>query len=206
MEAALEEALAAHPSVRAAEREVQAAQADRESARARLSPRLNLELGTSRNRDLDGVRGPNEDRFAMLRLRANIFRGGADEARMREVEARFDEAMAGLGRARNDVERDLRQAWHGLRAGRERMPSLANHAQASAQVVEAYRMQFKIGQRSLLDVLNSEAERYNAQAAALNGVYAVSADELRLLAAIGKLVATLGVPRPEEAGGADAAR
>lgn len=205
VEAALAQTLAAHPSVRAAEREVEAAQAERESARARLVPRLNLELGVSRNRDVDGVRGPNEDRFAMLRLRANLFRGGADEARVREAVARFDEARAGLARTRNDAERDLRQAWQGLRAGRERMPNLALHARSSAQVVEAYRKQFQIGQRSLLDLLNSEAERYGAQAAVLNGVYAVSADEHRLLAAMGKLVAALGVPRPWEAEAEDAA-
>ncbi|MEW6691087.1 MAG: TolC family protein, partial [Pseudomonadota bacterium] len=102
-------------------------------------------------------------------------------------------------------ERDLRQAWQGLRAGRERMPNLAMHARSSAQVVEAYRKQFQIGQRSLLDLLNSEAERYGAQAAVLNGVYTVSADEHRLLAAMGKLVAALGVPRPGEAEAENAA-
>jgi adhesin transport system outer membrane protein len=186
-------ALATHPAVLAAEREHSAAQADRDAARGRIGPRVNLEAGAARNKDIDGLRGLNEERFLMLRLRSNLFRGGTDLARVREAEARVQEAAANLGRARNDVERDLRQAWLGLAADRERIPELERHAQLSAQVVEAYRAQFGIGQRSLLDVLNAENELYNARGNALNGELAVTADELRVLAAAGTLVNALGL-------------
>lgn len=192
------ETVAAHPAVLAAEREHSAAQADRDSARGRVAPRLNLEAGMSRNKDIDGVRGLQEDRFLMLRLRSNLFRGGTDFARVREAEARVDEAAANLGRARNDAERDLRQAWQGLAANRARIPDLERHADISVQVVEAYRAQFGIGQRSLLDVLNAENELFGARAAALNGQLAVSAEEIRVLAAVGTLVNALGISIPDE--------
>lgn len=206
IEAAVQNALASHPAVLAAERELSAAQADRDSARARgFIPRVDLEVGGTKNRDLDGVIGPNEDRFAMLRLRSNLFRGGTDAARVREAQARIDEATAGVQRARNDVERDLRQAWEGLVASRERIPQLETHAGVSAQVVQAYRAQFSIGQRSLLDVLNAENELYSARGNALNGLLGVSADEMRVLATMGKLVMALGlaVPGREQPGEAD---
>lgn len=203
---AVEVTLAAHPSVLAAEREFSAALAGRESARGRISPRLTLEAGVIRNKDIDGIRGLNEERYLMLRLRSNLFRGGADLGRVREAEARVDEARANVGRTRNDVERDLRQAWQGLAASRERIPELERHAQFSAQVVETYRAQFGIGQRTLLDVLNSESELYNARGNALNGVLGVAADEMRLLAALGTLTAALGVAVPDEEKPDDAAR
>ena len=193
IEAAVQDALASQPTVLAAERELSAAQAERDAARARYAPRVDLEIGGTRNRDIDGVPGANEDRFAMLRLRANLFRGGADAARVREAQARIDEATANLQRARNDVERDVRQAWEGLTASRERLPELETHAGVSVQVVQAYRAQFGIGQRSLLDVLNAENELYSARANALNGLLGVSADEMRVLATLGRLVAALGI-------------
>ena len=199
LDEAVAQAMSAHPLVRSAERDRVAAHADRDSARARYGPRVNLELGVSRNRDLDGVPGLNADRFAMLRLRQNIFRGGADEGRVREAEARIDEALANVGRARNDVERDVRQAWEALRADRARMPQLAVHAGMSVQVVEAYKQQFRIGQRSLLDLLNAENEQFSARGAVLNALYTVTAGEMRVLAGMGKLMATLGVPLPDEA-------
>jgi len=199
IEAAVAQIMTTHPVVLSAERELNAAQADRESARARFAPRVDLEVGSTKNRDIDGVRGPNDDLFVMLRLRSNLYRGGSDQARVREAQARVDEASAGLARARNDIERDLRQAWEGLVASRERLPQLENHAQVSVQVVQAYRSQFAIGQRSLLDVLNAENELYTARGNALNGLLGLSADEMRVLATMGKLVAVLGVAIPGEA-------
>ena len=191
---ALAQALATHPTVRAAQNELQAAQADLESVRSRrASPRLALELGTSANHDLDGVRGHFADRYAMLRLRYNLLRGGIDDARVREARARVDEAIANYGKARNDVERDLRQAWQGLLEDRVRLPQLQRYATASAQVVGAYRRQFSIGQRSLLDVLNAENEQYSAKGGEYAGQHAVKLGELRVLAAMGRLLETLGV-------------
>ena len=192
--AALALALETHPAIRTAQKELLAAQADRDSLRSRYAaPRLALEVGTSANHDLDGLRGANSDRYAMLRLRYNLFRGGSDAARVREAEARIDEAQANFGKARNDVERDLRQAWQGLAEDRNRLPQLQRYAAASAQVVTAYRLQFSIGQRTLLDVLNAENELFTARSSQYTGAYALTLGELRLLAAMGRLLETLGV-------------
>jgi adhesin transport system outer membrane protein len=192
--AALSLALESHPAIRAAHMEVIAAQADRESARSRLtSPRLALEAGTSANHGLDGIRGLNGDHYAMVRLRYNLFRGGIDDSRVAEAEARFDEARANLAKARNDTERDLRQAWQSLAEDRIRLPQLQRYAAASAQVVTSYRLQFSIGQRSLLDVLNAENELFSARSSQYTGAYTVTVGELRVLAAMGRLLNTLGV-------------
>jgi adhesin transport system outer membrane protein len=192
--AALAQALEAHPAIRAAQKELVAAQADRDSARSRFaSPRLALEVGTSSNHDLDGLRGANADRFAMLRLRYNLFRGGIDDSRASEAAARVDEAFANLGKARNDTERDLRQLWQGLVEDRIRLPQLQRYAAASAQVVSSYRLQFSIGQRTLLDVLNAENELFAARSSQYTGLHAVTIGELRVLAAMGKLLETLGI-------------
>lgn len=191
---ALAQALEDHPAARAAQKELLAAQADRDSLRSRYAaPRLALEVGASANHDLDGLPGANSDHYAMLRLRYNLFRGGIDAARVREAEARIDEALAGFGKARNDVERDLRQTWQTLAEDRIRLPQLQRYAAASAQVVTAYRLQFSIGQRTLLDVLNAENELFAARSSQYTGAYAVTLGELRLLAAMGKLLATMGV-------------
>lgn len=198
---ALALALESHPAIRSAQYDQLAAQADRESARSRgVAPRLALEIGTASNQDLGGIRGPSTDTFAMLRLRYNLVRGGIDEARVREAEARIDEARANLDKAKNDTERDLRQAWESLVEDRVRLPQLQRYAAASAQVVTSYRLQFSIGQRSLLDVLNAENELFAARSSETSAASAVRVDEYRLLAAMGRLLRTLGVdpePAPE---------
>jgi adhesin transport system outer membrane protein len=192
-------ALRKHPAVRAGEKELEAAQYDRESARARMAvPRVTIETGGSNNRDIDGVVGPEREYYAMLRLRYNLFRGFGDTERVRETHARVDEAFANLQRVRSDVERDVRQAWDALASDRVRLPQLAEYARASADVAEAYRLQFQLGQRSLLDVLNAENERFNATGAYIAGRAAVTVDELRLLASAGRLLDTLGVSATQQ--------
>ena len=210
LEVALPVALDAHPSIRAAQKDLLAAQADRESSRGReLAPRVTLELGTSANHNLDGLTGLSGDRTAMLRLRYNLYRGGIDGSRMRESEARIDEALANVAKARNDVERDLRQAWDGLREDRARLPQLGRYVAASNEVVQSYRAQFGIGQRTLLDVLNAENELFTAKSTLYSGLSAITAGELRVLAAMARLRDALGVSvgvavAPGEATPADA--
>ncbi len=204
LDAAVAQSVDAHPVVRSAMRDLEAAQADREAARGRsISPRLALELGASANHDIDGVRGLSGDHYAMLRLRYNLYRGGADQARIRETEARMDEAMANVARVKNDIQRDLRQAWNALQEDRARIPQLGRYVAASNNVVGAYRAQFSIGQRTMLDVLNAENELFTAKSSLYSGLSAVTAGELRVLAASGRLLDGLGVELPEQgAGGA----
>lgn len=197
---ALETALAAHPAVRSAQKEFESAQHDRDSVRARRSaPRIAIEVGSSRNRDVDGVTGPNQDRYAMLRLRYNLFRGFGDDERLREAEARINEAIAELAKVRNEVAHEIRQAWETLAADRLRLPQLERYAQASADVAEAYRLQFQLGQRTLLDVLNAENERYSARGSLIAGRTAVAVGEVKMLASLGRLLSTLGIPVPAQA-------
>jgi adhesin transport system outer membrane protein len=155
-------------------------------------------MGYTQNHDLAGVRGLNADRIAMLRLRYNLYRGGADVSRIREAEARIDESASGLEKARIDVERDVRQAWQNLKAERMRLPQQGIYARTSADVLEAYRAQFKLGQRSLLDLLNTENELFGARSGHVSGEYSVLAGEYRLLASMGRLLGTLGVELPAE--------
>jgi len=213
LDEAVATALARHPAVLAAEKDLLAAQHDQDSARARMTwPRVTVEASTARNRDIDGIPGTNNDALAMLRLRYNLFRGFGDSERVREVAARVDQAVSEVARVRYEVERDVRQAWEALMSDRARLPQLERYARASLEVAEAYRMQFQLGQRSLLDVLNAENERFNANASAIAGRTAVALGELRLLASMGALLSSLGVkvpertppPPPERVPGADA--
>jgi adhesin transport system outer membrane protein len=191
---AVQEAIALHQTVKSAQKQFEAAQFDYESTRARYAiPRVTIEAGGSRNRDLDGIIGPNQDVFAMLRLRYNLFRGFGDVERMRESQARIDEAISNLERARNDVEREVRQSWNTLTSDRARLPALELYARSSSEVAEAYRLQFQLGQRSLLDVLNAENERFNAVSGYIGGQAAVASGEIRLLASLGRFLDSVGV-------------
>jgi len=179
--------------VHAARAELGAAQAGVRSVRADLLPRVDVELSANRNRDLDGIPGPQHDNMAMLVMRYNLFRGGADQARIREAMERETVALETYNNALHSTEESVARTWAAQLAARERIAPLEAHARATAQVLEAYRSQFELGRRSLLDLVNAENELFQARSALHSGRTAALVAEYRVLAAVGGLVRALGL-------------
>lgn len=195
---AVSAAFAGHPSLKVAIANYEAALAQERQANAPFRPRVDLELGTSANDNLDGVDYKNNDAYAMARLRYNLYRGGSDEARVRETRHLNNEALAVVDKTKREIEETTRLAWNSLETAKERIPRLKAHADATALTREAYAKQFSIGQRTLLDLLDSENELYTARSSYIDGVYQQRFAQYRLMASAGRLLETLGVPpRPE---------
>lgn len=57
---------------------------------------------------------------------------------------------------------NLNLAWHAMNNARLQTPTARQYAETSAKVRVAYQDQFGLGQRTLLDLLDSENEVYNA--------------------------------------------
>jgi adhesin transport system outer membrane protein len=206
---AVSSALVNHPLVRSAEADIEATKAQTRAAESLLRPRVDLELGTSWNDNLDGVDYKNNDAYAMLRFRYNLYRGGTDQARVAERRVQTVEATEVLNKTRRQVEESTRLSWNSLLTSGDRLPKLKAHAEATEQTRDAYAKQFNIGQRTLLDLLDSENELYTARSNHIDGQYVEIFARYRLLADMGMLLQSLGVdPREESkvvmAGGAAA--
>jgi adhesin transport system outer membrane protein len=77
---------------------------------------------------------------------------------------------------------------------------LRSQAATDDKLVASYRQQFRVGQRSLLDVLDAQNTRVNTDILAMTSQYAVIFANYRLLAATGKLLSTLNLkPAPQSA-------
>jgi len=192
-DAARDEALNRSPVLAAARADIEAAMAARETARSGHLPRLDLELSNSRARDASGTPGEVTGSSALLVLRYNLFRGGADEARIRQAEERRTLADEAYENARRAVEENVDRSWVSLRTLESASEDLRHHAGATAQVLEAYRDQFVLGRRTLLDLLNGENEYYQSRAALIDNRYGVLAARYRLLSATGRLLHYFGL-------------
>ncbi len=88
-------------------------------------------------------------------------------------------------------------AFNDTRRLREQIRYLNEHRQSIDRVRGAYQQQFDIGQRTLLDVLDSENEFFEASRAYANAQYDIALADARTLAAMGQLMQTLGVMRDD---------
>jgi len=189
-----------HPSLKAFQAELEAAQAAHDQSRAPFMPRLELELEASKNKNLDGIEYKNDDARAMLKMRYNFYKGGAHQARMKETAERLNLAKENLVRTQRILEEETRLAWNALQTVSKRLNYLQQQVFSAEAVTDSYKQQFKLGQRSLLDVLDSESELYNAKSALISARYTEFFGIYRLLSATGHLLSSLKIdPLPESA-------
>jgi adhesin transport system outer membrane protein len=196
---AVKTGLANHPILKSAQSDVEAAQAQREIARSFYSPRFEVEASYTNNKNIDGVEGPDRDRMVMVWLKWNLFRGFADNHRMTETAFQINEASEIARTTYRQVEHAVRLAYNAFATARERLPQLERYVKASDATREAYSQQFAIGQRTLLDLLDSENEYYTARTTYLTGQFIEYSARYRILNAMGQLLSTLEVTPPEQA-------
>ena len=187
-------------TVKITESDVTVAEREIDVADAPFYPCLNLELGATRNRDLDGARGDDNDLSALIVMRWNLYRGGADIAPRRVALGRMSQAMSQRQVATRAAEEETRRSWVQFWTASDRIPALSNAVQQNRAVRNAYNEQFfSQGQRSLIDVLNAENELFIAMGRLVSAEQTKIFAAYRLLAAMGDLVDVLGLEMVAEA-------
>ena len=185
--AAIDRAMSNSPVIAAALADIKAANAQVAEAKSLFCPKVTAEGGISRNWNLDGVSGPNHDMTAMIMLRQNLYNGGRDVAQRDERIALVGAAQAKLEEERRMVEKSVIDAMSRLEAAKARLEPLSRHVQAASSTRDAYLAQFDLGQRSLLDLLDSEVELSNAKAGLIDGKFETDAAAYAALAHMGDL-------------------
>lgn len=168
-------------------------------ARAPFMPRLDLQLGMNRNHNIDGSPGDSDDNTAMLRVRWNLFSGGKDLAKICENAYRMQEAIEVQRRAHRQVIESVRLAWSTHQTAARQLRYFREHVEASVRTTSAYEKQFNIGQRTLLDVLDSQNELFGARTALANGRHIELLSIYKVLQAMGCLTDDLGLQLPRQA-------
>lgn len=191
LEEAVARAMENNHGIMAAQSEVNASTAAVRESKAAFYPRLDLDLEAARNQNLDAQPGANNEYLAMARVSYNLYSGGADMARKREQMARSVEAKETLNRENRLTEENMYVAWNDYETAKARVTPLALHVKSSEQTRTAYQSQFDLGQRSLLDLLDTEIEVFNARTSLINGQYDAKSAAFEVLAESGDLVETL---------------
>ncbi|MGI9277373.1 MAG: TolC family outer membrane protein [Endozoicomonas sp.] len=195
---ALQTAVKSNPGIIATDFDIKSAESFYSSQQSTFYPTLDLELDQSWRHNVDGQLGTQKDTTAMLRMRYNLFRGGSDRARLKESAFRTEESRAQRDRALRNVEETLRLAWAAYTFAMEQKEYLLQHETSSRETVEAYREQFNIGKRTLLDLLDSENELFQASQSFTRSIYQEAFARYRILAATGKILERLKVSLPED--------
>ena len=192
---AVTQALRQSPRMWTSVEAVRAGRASLDSFRTENAPRVDLRASQSLDRNLDGVRGRSRDAVIELMLRFNLYRGGAYEARVEQAAQALNQAMDRQEATCRDLRQTLTIALNEINTQREQTQLLDQQRLAAEKVQAAYQQQFDIGQRSLLDLLDTHNEVFESNRAYTRARYAHFAAQARALSTLGQLTAALGVSR-----------
>ena len=194
----INQALAQHPSISAAIENLRAAQAQAQGAESRYQPTVEARVRTGVGKNFDGVQDQKRDSSAEILLNWNLFNGGSDKARVRQYADLLNQAADQRDRACRDVRQTVAIAHNDIRKLQDQLVALDRNVLAIEKARDAYRQQFDIGQRSLLDLLNAENELYTAKRSYANAETDLQLAYARTQAAKYSLTSTLGLSREAE--------
>lgn len=186
-----------NPGVLAKQALVQAAEHGVSSAKGRHMPTLELRAATGKDKGQPGV--PYRDAQSsnvQLVLSYNLFRGGSDQARVRQTMAQSYAARDVRDYTCRNLQQELSVAWNNIMRLREQLPYLEEHELATSRVRVAYMQQFQIGERSLLDVLDTENELFDSRRALTHARYDLKQAEYRWVSLSHRLLSALSLAQP----------
>jgi len=169
-----------------------------EATKANFYPRLDLQVAGRQDNNISASQGNDKSATAQLVARWNIYRGGIDTALKHENAYRHAQAKENRALVARQIEDDIRQTWAAMVAAGERAKEFNAQANANEKVVGAYKDQFELDRRTLLDVLDSQNELFVSRSNAVNAQYLEMLAVYRILALQGRLLPTLGVTIPAE--------
>ncbi len=178
---------------------LRSARAQASISKSAFQPTIEARLRSGGGKNFDGVRDQSRDSSAEIVLNWNLFNGGADRARVRQQVNVVNQAADLRDKACRDARQVVAIAYNDTRKLADQLLYLDRNTLAIEKARDAYRQQFDIGQRSLLDLLNSENELYTAKRSYANAEYDLGIAHVRTQAAVNRLGVQLGLTRGEGA-------
>lgn len=191
----LQAALNRNPAIQGSIENVRAADSAVDVRKAAYQPRLDLRLRNDRGSDLNGYTGSTDNRTAEVVLTWNLFNGLSDMARSRQYADQRSVAKDMRDKTCRDVRQTAAIAYNDTRKLSEQLTYLDQHQLTTEKARDAYRKQFDIGQRTLLDLLDTENELFQAKRAYVNADHDLLIAQARSQASLGNLLQALELSR-----------
>jgi adhesin transport system outer membrane protein len=192
----LDQVLDSNPTIRIREADVRAAEAEVDVAESNYYPTVTLNGEHIYTDGTDFADTYAVENRVMLRFTWNLYSGGRDTAARSEAVARVYEAKSERFRAVRQAREEVRVSWNAREAARQRVSDLSRAVEFNTQTRDAYREQFQVAQRTLLDVLDAENELFVSRGQLATAEVNAAFAEYRLMALTGRLLPTLGVSAP----------
>ncbi|HEY8580895.1 MAG TPA: TolC family protein [Beijerinckiaceae bacterium] len=155
-----------NPEITAIQNEIASLEQQLESVRAGARPNLGVEGNYKLGRQMSEPHMTKDLKSyanVLVSLRIPVLDGGASDSMRRQVAARLEAAYLRLDKRRRELAEDARGAQRVALSDRDKSGALAARADAARKVKELYFEQFKDGNRSIFELLDSQVDLVKAE-------------------------------------------
>lgn len=195
LEDAITRAQAGNFKIKALQSDFEASKTQIELDKAPFHPTVTLDLGQDYNWRVQSSDTYSYGTSLMLNVNWNLFRGGYDWYNVKGDRARSRQSHNELLAQMDAIAEETSATWSQLVSAREQVKFFTDGVKFATRTRDMYLEQFNVGQRSLLDVLDSENEVYTASIQLVTAQQNVIAAQYRLLALGGELLPAFEVDR-----------
>jgi outer membrane protein TolC len=170
------------PPIAQARAQLQAAQASVRQAKGQYWPTVDLALSRQNN-----VITGKQEALTQLQVNAPFYNGGGTSALVESAVNQVKSAEFALEEARLLAREKAALAWQEWASAKGRSDTGSAQTLVGDKLVDAYRQQFRVARRSLLDLLNIQADTFGYRSAARAAFHDERLARVRVLAATGEL-------------------
>jgi len=162
---------------------------------AAFMPKVEFRARADRGEDLNGYAGSHRNDVAEVVVSWNIFNGFTDTNLKRKEQSLLEASVDRRDKTCRDIRLEVELAYHDIQKLTKQSLYLDTRVISIEKARDAYRKQFDIGQRTLVDLLNAENELFEANRLQTNVGSELLIAKVRTHYQMGQLLNILGLTR-----------
>ena len=163
------------------------------ASKGRFAPSVSLRYRNTMDKNREGIVGSFDEQALEVVVLMNLYRGGTDASLSKEAQSLYYAAIEAQQLACINVKQNILTAINEIDILSSRIDILASNLESQERSKDAYKQQFEIGQRSLLDMLDGVNEYFVTRNSLLNARVDLRKAEHRALATMGVLLTQIGL-------------
>jgi outer membrane protein, adhesin transport system len=192
---ALKVAYNQNPDLLSTIEDIQASKDEIKTRESRYYPKLDLQARKNLGVSNDGRFSSSAADLLELTMNFNLFNGFSDQNAIKQTAEKLNNSKDLRDKACVDTRQLLVIAYNDIQQLTEQQKYRTEHKNSIENAREAYRKQFDIGQRTLLDLLDTENEYFQAKRALTNTKFDIQTAYARTYASQGELLSKIGAAR-----------
>ncbi|MDP0589292.1 MAG: TolC family outer membrane protein [Candidatus Endonucleobacter bathymodioli] len=192
-EQVIELAFANHQVLRSSKCNVDAYTSASKEKSAHYYPNFDVVADMTWKDDVAGFRGREKEWRILLEMKWNLFAGGQESSAHKKALSQEEAGRMKLNSVMREVKGNAEASWTAYEYLKKEQIFLEEYVEQTAKTEKLYEQQFKAGKRSLLDLLDSQNELFQARQAYVEADYNYLYAQYRVVASMSYILDALNV-------------